>query len=783
MKLQILFLSLLTLLFTACSVKPLEPVSFKFIKDDISFTNDIKPILDNRCVSCHSCYNSPCQLKLSSFEGLQRGGTKEDMYANRLSAADPTRLFIDAINEKQWRKKGFFSVTNTLANTINDSKESIMMRYLFQKNKNPLNTGEYSPETDELSCTEDINELSEFFEDNPHKGMPYGFPALEKNEYNLLMTWLKQGANDDTPQNIIPKKEQIQINNFEKFLNNKNIKYKVSARYIYEHLFLAHISFDDKSKNFYELVRSKTPNGKKVEIIATKFPYDEIKQEFFYRFRKIKSTIVHKTHMVYKLNDNKLQRYNELFIEPKWDIKPYLTSYNKNISANALKVFEQIPAKSRYQFMLDDIHYIIMTFIRGPVCKGQIALNVIQDHFWVMFMDPKFDISLHDRFYLHDNIKNLFIPNQYGDSPSILKTTSFLDNNKLAKKYQENKSEIYKQYYPNGLSINSIWKGNKNSINNKNDSILTVYRHFDSASVHKGALGNTPKTLWIIDYPLLERIYYSLVAGFDVFGNTPHQLLVRKHMDRLRIEGESNFLEYLPKSSRKDYFNSWYKGWLASELSTYVPSKVETSIKYKTQNFKNEFIQKAFRYLNIKKDPINFIEKNYIPSKIKERYTTKEEIKDTLKSLTLPNSSEIIKTFTDSKSNLAHIRIKMNNGKDLVYSMIINRWHKNVALLFSENSRLDSTKDTVNYIEGFIGSYPNVYVEVNQDELSEFFNLLKNYKDNDINKKQILKFAINRANPKFWNSFDWFNNEFKKQDSLNFGLMDLNRYISKAIND
>ena len=57
MKLQILILSLITLLFTACSVKPLEPVELDTIKEDISFANDIKPILDNRCVSCHSCYS------------------------------------------------------------------------------------------------------------------------------------------------------------------------------------------------------------------------------------------------------------------------------------------------------------------------------------------------------------------------------------------------------------------------------------------------------------------------------------------------------------------------------------------------------------------------------------------------------------------------------------------------------------------------------------------------------------------------------------------------------
>ena len=780
MKLHLLFFILITLFFTACSIKPLEPIKFETINKEVSFVNEIKPILDNRCVSCHSCYNSPCQLKLSSFEGLQRGSSKEDIYGNRLSAANPTRLFTDAINEKQWREKGFFSVTDYLKQTEESgkSKESIIMQYLFQKDKNPLNIGEYSPETDELSCVKNNDELAVFFDENPHKGMPYGFPALEKKEYNLLMTWLKQGYKDDTPKNIIPKKEQIQITKFEKFLNNPEIKHKVSARYIYEHLFLAHISFDEKSENFYELVRSKTPSKKDVQIIATKFPYDKIEGKFFYRFRKIESTIVHKTHMVYSLNDEKLSRYNELFIDKKWDIKPYLTSYNPKIAANALKVFEQIPAQSRYEFMLDNIHYTIMTYIRGPVCKGQVALNVIQDHFWVMFMDPKYDVSLHDNFFLHDNIDNLFIPNQYGDNPSILKTISILDNYELAKNYQLNKSEIYKRYYPNGLDINSIWKGNKNS----NDSILTIYRHFDSASVHKGALGNIPKTLWVIDYPLLERIYYSLVAGFDVFGNTPHQLLVRKYMDRLRIEGESNFLEYLPKDSRTDYFNSWYQGWLASQLSVYIPSQVQSAIKYKTEDYKQEFIEDVFAYTGLQKDSINFINKGYIESKIKDTYTKKEEIEETFKTLTLPNSSKLIETFTGSKSNLAHIRIKMNNGENLVYTMVINRWHKNVALLFSEESRLDASKDTVNYIKGFVGSYPNAFVEVKQNDLKEFFNLLKSYNHSKEHKKEILKYVINRANPNFWKSFDWFNNEFKRQNSLHYGLMDLNRYISKAVN-
>ena len=774
MKLQIFILTLFIVLFSACSTKPLEPVEFDELKKEISFENEIKPLLDKRCVSCHSCYNSPCQLKLSSFEGIQRGATKKNIYENRIKADDPTRLFIDATNEKQWREKGFFSVLDSME----ESNESIMMQYLFQKNKNPLNLGTYSPESDKLTCVKDKGELTEFFDKNPHKGMPYGFPALKKQEYNLLMTWLKQGARNDTKKQTETNLELEQIKKFEDFLNNQNTKYKVSARYIYEHLFLAHISFDDNSGNFYELIRSKTPSGQTPQVIPTRFPYEGINGKFYYRFQKIESTIVHKTHMVYKLNNEKLARYYDLFIKPIWEQKPYLPIYDTNICANAMKIFEQIPVSSRYQFLLDDVNYIITTFIRGPVCKGQIALNVIQDHFWVMFLDPKYDLSVQDKYFLHDNLPNLSIPNEYGEDPSLYKTFKALDNYELAKKYETNKALIYKQYYPNGLSMDAIWKGNKNQ---QNDSILTIYRHFDSASVHKGALGDIPKTLWVIDYPLLERIYYSLVAGFDIFGNTAHQLLVRTHMDRLRIEGESNFLEFLPKESRVDYFDSWYEGWLAQYLSVYTPSNNKVDILYKTNNYKKEFVEKLFEYTNMKKDPINFIEDGYKKTAIKSVYNTKEEIEESFKTLTLPNSSQLIQNFNDSGSNLAFIKIELNSGENLVYSLVINRWHKNVALLFDEESRLDSSKDRINFIRGFVGSYPNAFVIVKQNDLGDFFNLLQNYQDNEIDNKKLLTYVINRANPNFWEIFDWFDKEFKKQDSLEYGLFDLNRYISKAL--
>ena len=59
-------------------------------------------------------------------------------------------------------------------------------------------------------------------------------------------------------------------------------KYQMTARYLYEHLFLAHISFNPDSRNFYEIVRSTTPPGEDIRIIPTIRPYDDPGETPFY---------------------------------------------------------------------------------------------------------------------------------------------------------------------------------------------------------------------------------------------------------------------------------------------------------------------------------------------------------------------------------------------------------------------------------------------------------------------------------------------------------------------
>ena len=575
MRFMLYAVGLLILFLNGCATPPPQTPAYQFEPPprQLDYLADVKPILEKRCVVCHSCYNSPCQLKLSSWEGLERGASKEQIYnAARLTTMDPSRLFIDAHSTQEWREKGFTSVKQEGSQKFD---ESMLYMLLDHKRLSPNVSGEYFSEASDLTCADTGVELKKYLKKHPNNGMPFGFPPLKAEEFNSVAGWLMQGAKGPTKEQevvlkAIPNKDGEMINTWENFLNNPDPKHQVTARYLYEHLFLAHITFDSGTDEFYELVRSKTGPGKALDLIATVRPYDDPgTDQFYYRFRKIYSTIVYKTHMVFPLGKKQYTRINDLFITPKWSQEPHLVSYDKIKSANPFETYEQIPIRSRYQWLLDNAQYTIMTFIRGPVCKGQVALNVVNDHFWIMFLDPEYDLSVKYPGFLKLHHNNLRLPGEQGSDYNIFETLFDNKHYKWANDYYTDRQQFYSAHYPDGLGIESIWKGNQPD----DQPILTVFRHFDSASVHRGTLGNLPSTMWMIDYPMLERIYYALVAGFDIYGTAGHQLGTRLYMDALRIEGESAFLDLMPQDKRQTMMASWYTG-IDPEDIHYKPASI-----------------------------------------------------------------------------------------------------------------------------------------------------------------------------------------------------------------
>ena len=160
------------------AIKPqaLRPVDLNRPFRPVSYYNDVKPILDSRCVACHSCYDSPCQLKLSSFEGIDRGASKKTVYDHeRLIAQEPSRLYIDETTTADWRMKGFFPVLNEQVSSPEANlNNSLIARLIQLKRDNSLPSSGKLPKSIELDLERSLQcpSLDEF--ENTSTITPFG---------------------------------------------------------------------------------------------------------------------------------------------------------------------------------------------------------------------------------------------------------------------------------------------------------------------------------------------------------------------------------------------------------------------------------------------------------------------------------------------------------------------------------------------------------------------------------------------------------------------------------
>ena len=279
------------------------------------FLQEVKPILEGRCASCHACYDAPCQLKMTSAQGIDRGASKALVYkGSRLTAAKTTRLFIDAQTTQEWREKQFFPVLNERDQNPDANKAlGVLHRSLMLKQHNPLpgqailSGDNFDLSLNRANICPKPEEYDRFAINQPMAGMPFGLPGLSQAEHRILTEWVESGARMATLPPL-PNPYREQVADWERFLNQSSDKSRLISRYIYEHLFLGHLYFDDLPLGIYfSLVRSATPPGEPIEVIATRLPYGDPGVERVYsRLQRVASTLVGKTHMPYKLNRERM---------------------------------------------------------------------------------------------------------------------------------------------------------------------------------------------------------------------------------------------------------------------------------------------------------------------------------------------------------------------------------------------------------------------------------------------------------------------------------------------
>ena len=720
-----------------------------------------KQVLDRRCVLCHACSDAPCQLSLASFEGIARGANKTPVYdGGRLRAADPTRLFFDAHGPAEWRKRGFSPVLNERASTPGaDLDASVLFRALRLKQDAgakpiPVKTAADAPQ----SCPA-IEEFDRFAAASP-PGMPYGLPALSEEEQGAIAAWLEAGAPHANPPGPSPAALK-QLARWEAFLNADGNKARLMSRYLFEHLFFAHLYFGETgAQSFFRMVRSRTPPGKPVDLIATRRPYDDPGvARVYYRLQPLVETLVIKTHIPYRLDDERMEKFRRWFIDNRVSVTA-LPSYDPAIASNPFETFHEIPVRSRYRFMLEEAHFTISGFIKGTVCRGQVALSVIDDRFWVFFVNPDLPMLDRDAEFLAGQADYLRLPGESGSNAFPL---DWLGYGRKEAKFLQAKAEYYGKVLnvlDTSPTLDLLWDGD-----GVNPSAgLTLFRHFDQGSVVQGLVGAPPKTAWIIGYPLLERIHYLLVAGFDIYGNVGHQLNTRIYMDFLRMEGEANFIALLPKASRQAVRDYWYRG-AESRAKEYIDGvatqfPLETGIAFKTAAPARELMLMVRERLQ--------------PALSHKAPLVRDKAGPAVQAAIgrLANLEGRSVSFMPQLSWL----IIDESGNARYFTVLHNNAHSNISYLFDEDKRRLPGEDTFTVLEGLIGAYPNAFYRVTAGELPAFVAGIERLAGADDYGRLASRFGVAASDADFWGVSDRLIDALAAQSPVDAALPDYGRF-------
>lgn len=740
--------------------------------ENISFTRQVKPILDTKCVSCHACYDSPAQLDLRSPAGIARGAKKIDVYGLRLFDTTPTFVWDSPKKLEDWRKEGFFSVTE-------GGKNSIMGKMLRHGYQNPLKANQRVPEGVQLDpflrqyTFPNRYEIDGYIAQKPHEGMPLAVAGLTPKEYATLMQWLGEGAKFDNKPAQPSSADLALIGAWEGFLNGSDTRTKLMARYIYEHLFLVSFRFENTADaKLYTLVRSTTPPGKPVVPVKQHVPNRPVEEgEFFYRFLILDQTpCVKVIRNQLFASQKKLDRTKQIFEEQKWDATA-LPGYTEEERFNPLSIFAAIPAKVRYKFDLDNVWNIRAAIAQGPSCHGNLAVSVSWDVSWEIYENPETSLYVNDpeyramvdkymSFYVDvDNLEDMILSNM---------------------KFIERRKEFIKAWAQSGKQtrMTDIWRGEDDD-----DSPIDFFiRHDTDAYVAtpNELPGDYPRNGQFHDLPILELQYYSGTANYDQFAAAYKWLVNREQNGMARIASELNLLRMIPRKDRVATFRSWYQSPLSDiaraklNLPEIDPEETaETAIEYTTDDPMKEFWKKVVEYMGDRvksKDPINRAD---APVPTEPVAAAMRRITDASK-----QAGPAWRKFKALIPEVSFLRIERKGQDPLVYTMTRDRWYANKAFISTILQKEDPSKTQVSILEGVLASYPRFVFSIPESEVGAFADTLIAAENEEALRKAVERWGIRRSSPNFWGVLESIKDYVRRKDPTYAGVFDVSMYLN-----
>jgi hypothetical protein len=109
------------------------------------------------------------------------------------------------------------------------------------------------------------------------------------------------------------------------------------------------------------------------------------------------------------------------------------------------------------------------------------------------------------------------------------------------------------------------------------------------------------------------------------------------------------------------------------------------------------------------------------------------------------------------------------------YTLLENNAHSNISQPFAEQQRRLPDEDTLTVAHGFIGAYPNAFLQVDGSQLPQFVTAVTTLAGEADYRRLMDRYGIRRTDRRFWRHSDSAHRMYRRLAPIEAGLFDYNR--------
>jgi len=234
------------------------------------------------------------------------------------------------------------------------------------------------------------------------------------------------------------------------------------------------------------------------------------------------------------------------------------------------------------------------------------------------------------------------------------------------------------------------------------------------------------------------------------------------------MEGELNFLSFLPLKDRQPVLDFWYRGRKEqtdryfTDAADYFPR--ESGMQYRTSDHLGELYQAiAQRMAPVRNPALDWKNTGLTPAEVAQ----------------MRRLSQIHGIPASVMPEQSLLLLRRPGDRPQIVSLVRNSAHTNVAEMFDEAERRRPKEDTLLALDSVIGAYPNAFFAVDPEKLPDFVDAVGRLSDEAGLVRLTERFGVRRTDPRFWPTSDALHAEWRRTAPKEAAVLDYSRFENR----